>query len=59
MKLIGIISEIRTKVTKNNEIMAILTVEDLNGSIPIIVFAKTYAAYRYLLNVDDVIKIEV
>ena len=58
VKLIGIISEIRTKVTKNNEIMAILTVEDLNGSIPIIVFAKTYAAYRYLLNVDDVIKIE-
>lgn len=58
VKFIGIVSEVKTKVTKNNDIMAILTVEDLYGTIPVIAFAKTYAGYRHLLNVDEVVKIE-
>lgn len=58
VKFIGIVSEIKTKVTKNNDIMAILTIEDLEGTIPVIAFAKTYAGYRHILNVDEVVKIE-
>ncbi len=58
VRLIGLISEIRKKITKNNEIMAFLTIEDLNGTLPIIVFAKTYEAYREFILEDTIIKIE-
>ena len=58
VKFIGIISAVRTKVTKNNEIMAFITIEDLDGSIPVTVFAKTYSAYRNLIEVDSIVKID-
>ena len=38
--------------------MAFLTLEDLDGSIPIIVFAKTYAQYRNVLFEDGIVYIE-
>ena len=58
VKFVGLISEIRTRVTKNNDIMAILTVEDLYGSMQVICFAKTYAAYRNQIFEDNVVKID-
>ncbi|MBR1691621.1 MAG: DNA polymerase III subunit alpha [Lachnospiraceae bacterium] len=39
----GMISGIKTKYTKNNQAMAFLSVEDLVGTIEVIVFPKVYA----------------
>ena len=49
----GLISEKKIKYTKNEQVMAFLTVEDLVGSIEVIVFPKTYSKYGNLLNEDD------
>ncbi len=58
VKFIGIVSEVKKKVTKNNDIMAFLTIEDLNGSISVIAFSKTYESYKELIFEDNVVKIE-
>ncbi|MBR3888584.1 MAG: DNA polymerase III subunit alpha [Clostridia bacterium] len=58
IKILGIISSVRTKITKSNEIMAFVTVEDLSGSINMIVFPKTFAQYRPLIAEDKIVKIE-
>ncbi len=58
VKIIGLVSKIKTKVTKNNEVMAFLTLEDLEGSVPVIVFAKTYALYRNVIFEDAIVYIE-
>ena len=58
VKFIGIISEFKKKVTKNNDIMAFLTVEDLNGAIPVIAFSRVYEGYRNAIEEDAIVKIE-
>lgn len=58
VKFIGIISEFKKKITKNNDIMAFLTVEDLNGSIPVIAFARVYEGYKNAIEEDNIVKIE-
>lgn len=42
----GIINTVRTKATKNNQMMAFLNIEDLFGSVEVIVFPKSYMANR-------------
>ncbi|MBQ3794948.1 MAG: DNA polymerase III subunit alpha [Butyrivibrio sp.] len=54
----GIISEKKIKYTKTDQIMAFLTVEDLVGSIEVIVFPKTYEANAPRLNEDSKVFIE-
>ncbi|WP_022778235.1 DNA polymerase III subunit alpha [Butyrivibrio sp. AE3009] len=54
----GIISEKKIKYTKNDQIMAFLTLEDLVGSIEVIVFPKTYEANAPRLGEDAKIFIE-
>jgi len=49
----GIITEKKIKYTKNNQVMAFLTVEDLLGTIEVIVFPKTYQQYGSLLMEDQ------
>lgn len=58
VKIIGLISKIKTKVTRNNDIMAFLTLEDMDGSVPVIVFAKTYAQYRNVIFEDAIVCID-
>ena len=58
IKVLGIISSVRTKITKSNEIMAFVTVEDLSGSINMIAFPKTFAQYRPIIAEDKIVKIE-
>ena len=45
----GIISECKTKFTKRDDIMAFVTLEDMLGSVEVIVFPKNYMRYRALL----------
>ncbi|WP_026517624.1 DNA polymerase III subunit alpha [Butyrivibrio sp. MC2021] len=54
----GIISEKKIKYTKNDQIMAFITLEDLVGSVEVIVFPKTYEANAQRLNEDGKVFIE-
>ncbi len=47
----GIISEVNQKVTRSNTIMAFIKLEDLSGSIEVIVFPKTLDKVRDLITV--------
>lgn len=49
----GMITEKTIKYTKNNKTMAFLTVEDLFGTVEVIVFPKDYEKYHHLLNEDE------
>ena len=49
----GMITEKTIKYTKNNKTMAFITVEDLFGTIEIIVFPRDYEKFHHLLNEDE------
>ena len=55
VKIAGIITAKRTKVTKNGSIMAFLTVEDRYGDIEVIVFAKSYEKFSDILLEDTAV----
>lgn len=48
----GIISDMNVKLTRNNQNMAFLTLEDLRGTVEVIVFPRQYAKYQSLLKED-------
>ncbi len=58
VRIAGIISAIRTKVTKNGSTMAFLTLEDKTAEIEVIVFARQYSAYSEKLSPDGAVCIE-
>ena len=58
VKMIAVINSIRTKITKNNDIMAFVNLEDLYGEIQVIVFPKTYVQYKPVLFEDNIVKVE-
>lgn len=45
----GIITDISRKVTKKNTQMAFVTLEDMEGSIEVVVFPNSYDKYKHLL----------
>ena len=49
----GIITERTIKYTKQNRVMAFLTIEDLLGTVEVVVFPQTYEKYHTLLNEDE------
>ena len=49
----GLLSTVNIKVTRNNTIMAFVTLEDLYGSIEVIIFSKAFEKYRNLINEDE------
>lgn len=49
----GMITSKTTKATKNNKMMAFITVEDLVGTAEVIIFPKDYEKNTKLLNVDS------
>ena len=49
----GMITEKTIKYTKNNKAMAFLTLEDLFGTVEIIVFPRDYERYSRYLNEDE------
>lgn len=48
----GMITDITVKTTKNNSVMAFITVEDMYGTIEVIVFPKYYQQYRFIIEED-------
>lgn len=49
----GIITEKKIKYTKNDQVMAFITIEDLAGSVECIVFPKVYQKSSECLNEDN------
>ena len=57
VRLLGIITTMRKKITKNNTTMAFLKVEDTYGSIEVMVFPKRYDKYGQYLGEDEIVLI--
>lgn len=55
IKLLCIISSVRKKITKSNDTMAFLSVEDISGLINVIVFPRTYLENSELIKEGNVI----
>lgn len=58
VKYAGIISSIKKKYTKNNKIMAFVTVEDLYGTAEIIVFENAYLKAGKSLIEENIVMID-
>ncbi len=54
----GIISDKKIKYTKNDQVMAFVTLEDMVGSAEVIVFPKTYEQCAPMLNADSKVFIQ-
>ncbi|MCQ2517755.1 MAG: DNA polymerase III subunit alpha [Lachnospiraceae bacterium] len=48
----GLVASKKIKYTKNNTVMAFLTIEDLAGSVEVILFPKQNERYGHLINED-------
>lgn len=55
---IGMISDVDKKITRKNDEMAILKVEDLYGTSEIVVFPNLYRTVRNLLQEDAIVQIK-
>ena len=55
VKFLGIISYMKKKVTKSDAVMAFVELEDLYGSLEMIVFPKTLEQYIDILSVGKVV----
>lgn len=51
----GIISSVNRKVTKNNDMMAFINLEDLYASVEVIVFPRTFEKYKSLMEEDEIV----
>lgn len=49
----GMIIDKTIKYTKNNQTMAFITIEDLVGTLEVIIFPKSYESSSRLLNIDE------
>lgn len=49
----GMITGKTLKTTRNNTIMAFVTIEDMLGAVEVIVFPRDYEKYKFQLNADD------
>lgn len=58
IRLCGIINSRKNKTTRNNSQMAFVTLEDMYGSIEVLVFPKVLAAYSHILQEESIVVIE-
>jgi len=54
----GIITTIKTHITKKNDVMAFITLEDFSGNVELIAFADTYEKYKDLISNDSMVFIK-
>ncbi len=57
VRILCIVSKYRTQITKSNQMMAFLTVEDRSGSLELIVFPKTLTQYGSMLYEGAVVSV--
>ena len=58
VKYAGIITSIKKKYTKNNKIMAFVTIEDLYGTAEVIVFENAYIKAGKSLIEENIVMVE-
>ncbi len=58
VSFLGVVTSVKKKVTKKDEIMAFCGIEDLFGNIEMIVFPKNFIMYGNLLNVGNIILVD-
>jgi DNA polymerase-3 subunit alpha len=58
VRLAGIIQGRQNKITRNNQIMSFLTLEDLTASMEVLVFPKVYSKYEELIYEDNIVIID-
>ncbi len=58
VKVAGLISSLQTRITKNGAPWAIVTVEDLAGSIEVLFFPRQYEKVQHLLAEDALVQVE-
>ena len=58
VKYAGIITSIKKKYTKNNKIMAFVTIEDLYGSAEVIVFENAYIKAAKSLVEENIVMVD-
>ncbi len=58
VSMCAIITAVKTKIAKNNQMMAFITIEDLTGSIEALVFPKTYKDVKAYIQEDSIVKID-
>lgn len=51
----GFISNVVTKFTKNNKVMAFITLEDIFGSVEVIIFPDSYNKFSYMLKDEEIV----
>ena len=51
----GIINSKKVKYTKNNKVMAFINVEDMYGSVEVVVFPNSYALCQNFINADEIV----
>lgn len=51
----GIIDNLEKKITKNNKLMAFITLEDLTDSVQVIVFPRTFEEYADMVHTDNIV----
>ena len=49
----GMIAEKKVTFTRNNKAMAYITIEDLTGTVEVIIFPRDYEKYQKYLNADE------
>lgn len=54
----GIIVNKKNKITKNNNMMAFATLEDLYGIVEVIIFPATYEKYQKYIEEDSIVVVE-
>ncbi len=55
VRLLGILATVRKKITKNDTTMAFLTMEDVYGSVEVLVFPKKFDKYGQLFAEDEIV----
>lgn len=58
VRVAGIVTKIRHHQTKNGKPMAFATIEDIQGSIDLVIFPRTWKKYGELVNFDEIIYVK-
>src|SRR5438552_735915 len=58
VRVAGLVREVRRVVTRKGQIMAYATLEDLTGSVDVVVFPRQFEQYRLLFEPDKVVVVQ-
>ena len=57
VSLVGILTKVTKKMTRNDKMMAVLSLQDLTGTIDVLLFGRSYEKYSSLLEEDKIVQV--